>query len=392
MITFGPNGLVIDTFDQTLAEIQDDFRAAFGDAISTRPNSSAGQIQNLIALRESQWQEALLQLYQALDPRHAEGVLLDQRNALLGIDREPADEAEVLGTATGTPATNIPNGTVLSVGGFLFDVIDGPYVIGGGGTVANVRVRAQTVGPKDVTTLGAWSIVTNVPGFTGYNDTSQPNLGALVEQDAAYRVRAEIERYRRGNGPLLAIQASVSSIDAVTYVRAFHNITTDPVDANGIPYHAINVVVEGGDDADIAEAIWDAGPAGHLFFGAEGPFEVDDGTGGTVQISFDRVEQVDMWINLTLTTSTSEEETPDDLEALVVSTLLEFASEEWQIGTDVTTRKIAGALNDIEGIDAIACTISLDDGGTDPYSTAKRAISIRQRAVLAEARITVVEV
>lgn len=382
MITFTDAGLEIDDFETILSEIQTEFRTAFGASIATNISSSAGQLQRLLATREAQWQESLLDLYHSLDPRLAEGVMLDRSHSLLGITREAARYATVLGTATGTATTAIANGVRLSVGGYVFAVTNGPYVIGGGGTVTGVELVAEEVGEVDVSLLGAWTIVDNVAGFTSFNDTSQTDLGRLVESNAEYRVRAELERYRRGQGPLAAIEAAVSDIDEVSYVRAWHNITTDPVDSNGIPYHAINVVVEGGTDAEVAAAIWASGPAGHEFFGAES-VTVENNI-----VSFDRVEEVPMYVRATLTTSTAEDTAPDDLEDLVETLLLAYTAENWGIGTDVVVHKLTGALAGIEGVDAVVCQTSLDGIS---YATTKRTIAINQRAVLTAARFSFVE-
>ncbi len=260
-------------------------------------------------------------------------------------------------------------------------------MIGGGGTVANVEVVAQELGEVDVSLLGAWTLVDTVVGFTAFSDTSQPDLGRLVESDAEYRERAEIERYARGTGTLAAIEARVSAIDAVSYVRAYHNVATNPVDANGVPYHAINVVVEGGIAAEIAAAIVAAGPAGHLFYGTD---ESELVTNGPAQdlVGFDRVANLDLYVRATLTTSTAEDDAPDDLEGDVVAKLLAYTAANWSIGTDVKVKDLSGSLSTIAGVDAILIETSLD-GVT--WGTAKRSISIRQRAVLTEARITFVE-
>lgn len=384
MITFDDNGLAINTYEEILAEVQDDFRTSFGNAIATEVNSSAGQMQRLIAMREAQLHEALQALYQGMDGRLAEGVILDQRNSLLGIDREAARPAIVLGTATGTAATNIANGVRLMIAGYVFEVTNGPYVIGGGGTVAGVELTAQENGELDVSgVLGAWIIVDNVVGFTSFNETSQPDLGRLLETDTEFRARAEVERYRRGSGPLAAIEASVSAIDAVTYVRAHHNITTQPVDEYDVPYMAINVVVEGGDDTEVAQAIWNSGPAGHLFYGTDESVQIEQN-----EISFDRVDNVNLWVRATLTTSTAEDDAPDDLETLVEELLVAYTDANWGIGTDVVAHKLVGALSGIEGVDNVSITTSLDNVS---YSSSKRSMSIRQRAVLTAARITVIE-
>jgi hypothetical protein len=163
------------------------------------------------------------------------------------------------------------------------------------------------------------------------------------------------------------------------------------VDADGIPYHAINVVVVGGDDDEVAQAIADAGPAGHEFYGTDVSTTATLSSGHTIPVSFDRVAEVDIWANVVLTTSTSEETAPDALSTLVKDTLVAYTVASWNIGTDVLTYRLEGALAGIAGVDEIVVTVSLDDGGSDPYSAAKRAMDIRQRPVLTTGRITVSE-
>jgi uncharacterized phage protein gp47/JayE len=387
MITLTSAGLAIDTFDVILSEIQTAFRTAFGVSISTSPSSAAGQLQRLLAHREETFQQLLLRAYQNLDPRLAEGVHLAQRNSLLGVTQLGAQYAEVVGTATCSGSCTINNGFRVSVGGYVFEVAEGPYSIVGAGTIPGIQLVAQQLGEVDVSVLGAWTLVDSVSGFTSFDDTSQPVLGRLLETDTEYRARAERERYRRGSGPLAAIEAAVSRVTGVTYVRAWENVDTDPVDTDGIPYHAINVVVQGGDDTEVAEAIRDSMPAGHLAYGTSVSEIVTSGA-ETKTVSFDRVTSVNLWVRATLTTSTSEEVAPDDLESLVETTLLAYTAENWDIGSDVLPFRLSGALAGIVGVDGILIETSLDGAS---YNTSKRTISLRQQAILALARITVVE-
>lgn len=398
-LQFDENGLQVQTFDEVLTEVQDEFRTRISSSIATEVQSFAGQLQRIIATFDQQQQEKLLELYQSLDPRLAEGANLDIRNAgNLGVTRLPAQSAEVLGTITGTAATIIPNGNRFSVGGFEFSVIDGPYTIGGGGTVSNVRLQSTLMQAIDVSTLGAWSIVDAIVGLTGFDDDSQPILGRVVESDADYRARTEIERFRRSSGPLAAINANVLAVEGVTFAQAYHNVDPvngDPVDSNGVPLFAINVVVEGGDDTNVAQAIQDAGPAGTVFFGTDVSVTLGEGEFAQI-VSFDRVTDVDMWIRVTLTTSTSEGTplAPAERDAAVDAALQAFTDTQWVIGKDAIPAEIAGAITSagVPAIDDILVELSLDNGGTDPFSAVKRVISIRERASYATARLSVVEV
>ena len=394
------NGVSIDTYEEILDETQQEWRDEFGNDVSTGVKSAFGQFQRIQALREQQYQEKVLQLYQMLDPRLAEGVHLDQRASLLGVSRLPDTDAEVIGTATCSGSCTINNGIRISVGGNVFQVINGPYSIVGSGTITGIRIQAEDPGELDVSVLGAWTIVDTVANFDSFDDTSQPIAGRLKETEQELRARIEVERFSRASGPLDAIEAVVSKVDGVTYVKAWENVDTDPVDSDGIPYQAINVVVEGGDDTEIATAIRNSGPAGHLFYGSVA-VELETGPDKRT-VSFDRVSEVDIWVNVDFVTSTSEESTPVDLEQAAKDALMDYAmgpvdpntggrkstEAAWQIGTDVLPVRLVGALASISGHDGITVTTSLDDVS---YIGTKRAMTLRQRAVLAEVRITVTE-
>lgn len=388
-MTFDDNGVVANTYEEILASVQVDYQAQWAD-IETGLSSSAGQLMRIQARREHQLQEKILQVYTQLDARFAEGVHADRAHANIGVTRLPDTPAEVVGTATGTATTVIPNGTRVSVGGFVFATTGGPHTIEAGGTVSDVRVVAEEPGAVDVSALGAWTIVDVVAGFDSFDDDTQPIGGRLVETTPEYRSRAEVARFSRSIGGLNAIEAAVSAVPGVTYVKAWHNVTVDPVDAEGIPLYAINVVVEGGDPAQVALAIWQSGPGGHVFYGTDESEVVVDGPAQHT-IGFDRVTEIDMWAKATLVTSTSEEVAPDGLEALVKDLLVAYADANWTMGTDAISHRLEGALSTLSGVDSITVELSLDDGATDPYSTAKRAISIRERAVLTAPRVTVIE-
>lgn len=394
---FGPSGLAIQTFNEILAEVQDDWRLNVASNITTKLGSTAGQVQRIMATRELQQQEKMLELYQSFDARLAEGVNLDIRTTdSVGAERIAQARAEVLGTATFSAAATLTDGLRLSVGGFEFSVIGGPYIIAGAGTIPNVRLQSTLYETIDVSVLGAWTIVDTVAGFDSFSDTSQPIGGNVVESDAAYRVRAETERFTRATGQLRAIEASVSQVIGVTYVRAWHNVDPAlPTDANGIDYQKINVVVDGGDDTLVAIAIENAAPAGTTLQGTDVSISLGSGVFTRV-VSFDRVTIVTMWEEITVTTSTSEE-TPLDgpaLEAAVVAAVAARATVKWQIGTDVVPVDLVSAIGaaGIPAIDSIVVLLSIDDGAGDAYSAVKRAIGISERAQYSAARITVTEI
>lgn len=396
-LQYDDNGLSVQTFDEVLGDIHDEARTRISSRVATSVKSWFGQVWYILAKYEHAIQEKVQQVYQGFDPRLAEGVHLDRNNGgFLGIEREAKMRAEVLGTVTTSASVTIPDGTRVEVGGYTFETIGGPYSIVGAGTIPNVRVRSQLYQAIDVSALGAWSITDAISGWDSFDDDSQPIAGRTVELDAEYRVRADDERYVRASRNLDAIEDNVANVAGVDYAAAYENVDpSTPIDANGIALWAVNVVVRGGTDLDVATAIEKYGPAGTVYQGAT---EVTLGSGAQARIvGFDRVDDVDMWIAVTCTTSTSEDadEALDyaELVAAVQAALATFTAARWAIGKDALPHELAGVISnsEIPALDGVVVTLSTDDGATDPYSANKRTISIREQAIYADARVSVVE-
>jgi len=396
----GASGVSTQTFSVILDEIVASLETtlslttAQANRIRTSVQSGLGQWARIQAEREAVDQEALALVYGSLGAE-AEGTNLDRVFRLLGLERRAATRSRVTGTATGTAATSIPNGTRVQYDndGTVWVVADGPYTIGGGGTVTGVVLEREVA---DTSAPGAstdWTILDVVVGFSSYESTAQPVIGAPVETDAEFRVRATTEAYRRALGPTEAIEAAVSSVDGVTYVAAWDNPTSS-TDADGIPAYATNVVVEGGDNEEIVTAILNSRGAGAEMYGLPGGTLVEEtrnlGGNKNITIQFNRVEDVDMYIRCTITTSTSEDATPAGITDTVAALLLEQAPELYGIGDDVLPWRLEAVIHvaGYPGIDSVLVEVS-DDGVA--WQTAKYPITIRQRSVYDAARITVLE-
>jgi uncharacterized phage protein gp47/JayE len=399
--TLTSTGLTTETFTTVLGAIADQIQLARGltdaqrDRIAEDVRSSYGQIARIFSELEVSWQEALASLYDSLSIS-ATGANLDRVAALLGITRVAVLSSEVVVTFNGTATTPIPNGTRVQFNDdeTVWTSIDGPSEVGGGGTVS-VRLRADDAGIalEPDSGGGGWTLLDSIPAITSVTGpTSQPIVGAPQETDAALRVRMGIEAYRRGQGPLRAIRAAVSAVAGVTYVNVYEN-RTFVTNADGMPGKSINVVVEGGDDTEIANAILDSRSAGAELYAsvAQGvTVNLAPLAGYPVAVRFDRVEDVEIWIECTIATSTSEEQAPADVDDIVAALILEKAQEIFGIGDDVTPYKLIGAIYaaGIEGIDDVVMNVGFS---SSPSSDDKLDISIRQRAVFDAARIDVTE-
>jgi hypothetical protein len=394
MIELTSTGLSLQTFEEIHEEIVD----AYVEALELTPVQKArlladargtiAQLTRIEAEREALVQDVIAGVYDTIS-LHTTATHLDRSLRLLGMTRTPAINSQLIGTATGTPTAEIPNGSRIQfidaddlAVGSVWATVEGPYTFDGSGEV-EIKVEAEDAGDLTPTLGTDWTILDSIGGaWTEFESESQPVVGAAVEADAAAITRAEVEAFSRPQGPLLAIESNVATELGVTFVRAWDNVT-DLTDDDGIPPRAINTVVEGGEDEEIAQAIYRARPAGARLFGLDDGTRVEvviaEGNGRNITVGYNRVASVDVHIRHTLTTSTSEESAPVGVVDTVSALVLAKAEELFNVGDDVLPWKLEGAIyaSGIQGIDRAVVEISLNGSA---WQTTKIPITIRQRA------------
>lgn len=401
--TIDSTGLTIQSFDDVLEEII----VAQATALALTPaqtqrmrlgvQSTLGQIVRVEAEREVMAQEALLAVYNALSIE-AEGPQLDRVVRLLGMTRIPAALSRVVGTATATPGTTIAVGTRLRYDALetVWEVTVGGLVPGGG--TLSITIEREAAGADEVPLSPAvghndWTILDTVVGWSdvgSFSSTSQPVVGREIETDAALRVRATTEVFKRGQGPIKAIESAILEVEGVTYARVYENRTL-LTNSDGIPGKAINAIVVGGAAADIGAAIFSARPAGAEVYGTDETPSVTDEWGFVHSMPFDRVDSVNVWVRCTITTSTAEDDAPIGVATTVEDLILAQAAASFSIGDDVRPYVLSGAIfaAGLAGIDNVLIELSLDGVA---WQTTKLSIGIRAQAAFAAARVTVVEI
>lgn len=108
------------------------------------------------------------------------------------------------------------------------------------------------------TSLGDFNFPSGL--FKGFNQT-KGTKGRLLETDAELRERRIKSLSLRGAGTPEAIRAAVGSVSGVSQTQVFEN-RTSLRDLDGRNPHSYEVVVNGGNDQEIANKIFEYGPAG----------------------------------------------------------------------------------------------------------------------------------
>jgi len=257
-------------------ELDADFKEIYGNDINLDSDSPDGQLLNIIVQQAQDILNLITQIYTSFDPDQAFGVVLDQRVAYNGIQRQA-------GTHTITEVTVVVNRPITLYGidqeanqvfiiqdaaGTQF-VLRETVVIAGAGSD---EYEFQAVDPGAVqTTPNTITIpVTIVLGVVSVNNpTTYLTLGINEETDAELKIRRQKSVSLASQGYLQGLLAALENISGVTSAFVYENDTAEE-DDDGVPSHSIWVIIAGSpEDSDVANAIYRKRNAGCGMFGEE---------------------------------------------------------------------------------------------------------------------------
>ena len=256
MATVDDTGIVPTTLAEYQTLLRDAFKAAFGESIDVDAKSPQGQFIDNLALSMSQSDDAVISVAGAINIFRAFQSQLEGLAALLGIPKNAAESTIVTVTLGGTPATTIPAGSrAKSDAGDLYSLDDDSLLDGGG--AATATMSAVETGPIELLAGELTSVVDIVPGWETVTNAADGSTGRDIESDSAYRQRYFIELFRNALSVLESIISGISGVDNVIEVIGVENDTDAPVTVQNISVdaHSVAMIVEGGLDQDIADAI-----------------------------------------------------------------------------------------------------------------------------------------
>jgi uncharacterized phage protein gp47/JayE len=300
-----PVGLVIPTYDETREEIRLAYVDQFG-SVDDSPDSPDGRMIDMTAEFEQSNYIAMQGLADIGDPTSAEGAGLESQCGLLGLRRKGATSTIIPVDLVGTPGMTIgANQKIVIESGALnegevFNIPDS-FTFDGTGNVT-VNAEAVNTGPIRVFANTITNILTPLPGWTSVNNTlthadSGASLGSSQETDAELRYRRSIALSAAGAATSGAIRTKILNTDGVTSENLF--INNEPFVVDGIDPFSIECVVQGGADADVAQAIFNyksvsAGTSGNT------SYSITDSEGKLVPIKFTRPTSVPIWMHVSV--------------------------------------------------------------------------------------------
>ena len=248
-----------------------------------------------------------------------------------------------------------------------------------------VTVSAQSVdaGPFAASFGAINTINTPVANWDYVNNLEVADTGRSTESDTDLRRRAAASTVSADGGTLNTMTARIlSEINGVSYAGGREN-RTNATDSNGLPPHSFEIVVVGGVDQDIADLIWESKPAGIETFGNTSATVTDD-YGVSNTIYFSRVTEIQIYVELSITTDSTY---PTDGDDQVKSALTDYFST-LSNGDDVLNHKLKAAVSSVDGI--LSITYLYQGTSSPPTSEANITITSSQVATLDAGNITIV--
>ena len=383
-------GVIVPDTATTRAEVEAAWQAAFGADLVTTPETPQG----LVITTQVEARDAVVRnnaaLANQINPDIAGGVFLDALMSFTGGARRSATQSTISGVVfSGVPGTNIPAGSqaIASGSGQIFTT-DNPYIIGAGGSVTG-SMTAVEYGPIEVPVNGLDTVASAVLGWETVTNPNAAVPGDLEESDIAARARRRQTLALQSVSTVEAIISRVMSIPEVRSMSFRENTaaTTQTIDGISMVAHSIYACVQGGSDADVAQALYDTKTVGAAYNGAESVTVVDALSGQAQVVKFDRPTDIPILVRVTV------RPTALDVQNLVRDAIMDYVNGDLEggmgltVGVNVYPFEFSGACNQVEPSVVVTNVELSTDGST--WSSAPLTIALDEVATLQRSSITV---
>lgn len=304
------NGLTVPSLQEHIDDLTFQFKEIYGEELDFSQNTPDGQLINIQAQNQTDIDETIIDLYNNLDVNYAEGRALDnlvsnhliKRQAgsytLVPIDITTSGAVQLEGLDENYEIIESSNVfTVEDNVGNQFYLVTSVNIENAGTTTATFR--AKDMGVIEVVLNTITNIITPVVGVTSVNNSTSPlQIGVDEETDLNLRNRYFKTYANGGFGSFDNILSALYNVVGVVEVKGENN-NENTTSIYGTLPHTIWIIVLGGSDDDIANAIYSTIGAG---CGMRGniTYNIVGMQGQTFEIKFDRPSYENLYIQFTI--------------------------------------------------------------------------------------------
>ena len=340
-----PTGLTVDSYEDLVTTLENLLKAAFSPNVKLTPDSVFGMLINIFALMLAEQNEALEQLAGSLDPQSAAGAFLSRLVLLNGIQRAESEYSAVSLTCTAnTVGATIPAGSLVSVPATGYQFATDAQLILAPSASDTVSATAVEVGAITATAGTLKQIDTPIYGWASVTNAAAATVGQQEESDETLRLRRQVVAERTGTCSTSAIYAAITDVTGVTEALVLEN-NTQFTNSDGVPPTTIWAIVNGGSDADVAEALYTHVGAGVGYYGTTTVVHVDSVTGNSHSIKFSRPSDVSIYITVNVTPDSTY---PADGDTQIEDALIAYF-DGFTISDDVIYSRLFTPINTVAG-------------------------------------------
>ena len=306
---------ITDLREQIATEWQNAFKENGKPLLNVDPETPQGQIIDAQVASVNQKDAEVLYLAQQFDPRTAEGRFQDALAEIYFIKRKQAISSYALCTLTGRAGTQISAGALIQseIDGTQWS-LDEDVTIPVSGTVS-AQFTCLTAGAISASAGTLTQIVTTVTGWDTVTNATA-TVGSVEESQSAFEQRRKESVALNARSTVSAVYANVAQVNGVIAVYAIDNKKniSETIDGYTLTPHSIFVSVIGGEDEDIAKAIYDNLSAGCDYNGNTTIPITNEYTQAVENVTFYRPSNYDVYVKVEIQDNGS---LPDDYEDLI---------------------------------------------------------------------------
>lgn len=296
------NGFTRPQYETIVVDLTAKWQELFGSDSDTSAHSVAGVLIRLMAFFLDLIYKLAEKVYNSQYLSTATGVSLDKIASNFGLYRNPAEQAMVDLSFTGTPGFVILAGKMFKTTDGKIYQLGSDVLLSASGTGAGTAYAMETGAQYNVPANAITSQVEPTSDiFTVTNPQAVEN-GANIETDAELAHRVRLANDTKPSSPVNGVISAVMEVPGVKSVQIVTN-NTMAVDSYGNPAKTIHVYVDGGEEMKIADALFNSVSAGILMVGSHTETMTDAaGFSGNV-VAFDYATKETIFVTVDVTTN-----------------------------------------------------------------------------------------
>lgn len=363
-------------YSDLLEQMEAQARAKYGETVNTSALSPLGMILRIFAFFLSYVWQGVEQVYYAAYRDTAVGISLDRIAPQVGIKRFQEQFAFGEIAIEGTPGYTLMEGTAVGTSKGKYFLLNEDLMLDDSGK-GNVGITAQETGTGWNVSSDMITILLNPDANILHVSNPKPTTGGRErETDEEFRVRFQQSVAGGGAASVDALRGTLLRLPSVRAVAVIEN-TSLLTDSAGRPGKSFQCYVLGGDEHEIADAIFRTKAAGVEAHG-ELVREVIDIAGYKRKVKFSRAEEVFTSVQVKIKRTSQYSADGDEK---VASEIMQYIGGGYEgkyfnglsMGAPIIFNKLISSIYKVTGVDDVELLVN---NGTEniriaPYQVAR---------------------